>query len=412
MAKKNSEETIPVQPQKPAPKKKTEPVESVSTEQTVPTPAVRKPRKKVESTEVIPAQPAVVESGETVPVAAKKRTKKQPEPVAETVQPEMVEEEPTKPVKRAGWIWLGILGMIVIAALGSLIGYGLAIQARQAEETNQRLIVSTTQYELSLQDITNGNLNMAKRRLEYVIQVYPNYPGAADKLAEVMVQLAQTNQNVTVSIATPVVEATKDTRGTSAILATAQQQLTSEDWSGLYSSVLSLRDLDPTYEAVKVDGLYYMALRNMGINNIKSGNLEVGLYQFRVAEQIGPIDSEALNYRQLATYYTDGGSGWGVNWSVVLANFSLLYQNAPYLSDFNGVTAKDRYAQALDGYGDTLMSLNSFCDAVTQYQASINIVNSSTVSEKIPTAESYCANPPATATPTPDPNMTPTPENK
>lgn len=376
--------------------------EVVKAAPTVPTPAVRKSRTTAAATE---------QTELTRPMPAKGKPAKKQEPVTIEAAPEP--EEPVKKVKRGKWIALGIVGMLLIGVIGSAIGYWSAIQARKAEEVNQRLIVSTTQYELSLQDISNNNLSMAKRRLEYVIEVYPSYPGAADKLAEVMVQLAQQgqNQNVTVSIATPVPEATKDTRGAAAILQSAEQQLAAQDWSGLYTSVLSLRNIDPTYEAVKVDGLYYMALRNMGIANIKNGNLEVGIYQFTVAEKIGPIDAEAVNYRTLATYYVNGAACWNVLWSVAVQNFQYLYQSAPYLSDFNGVTATDRYAQSLEGYGDFLETTSDYCNAVTQYQTSIAVKASETVSAKYNQAVEYCKNPPATPTPTLNPEWTPTPTN-
>jgi tetratricopeptide (TPR) repeat protein len=459
MVKKNSDETIPVKSTKTTAAAQPISNNENSGEQVITTPAKRKSRKKTESSELLSPELNGEASEKTVPIPVKRKSTKIQEPksdldqtipvpvkrknskkqelvdesieqilatpakqndrkaqesVVEDIQSVPEAEEPTKRKKRGKWIALGILAMILIAAIGAAIGFASAIQARKTAETNQLLIVSTTQYELSLQDINNGNLNMAKRRLEYVIEVYPKYPGAADKLAEVMVKLAQTNQNQntsTVTISTPVVEATKDTRGASAIFTTAQQQLAAQDWPGLYTSILSLRDLDPTYEAVKVDGMYYMALRNIGISNIKSGNLEIGIFQFSVAERIAPIDSEANNWRQLAIYYVDGGAAWGVNWPVVLQNFSLLYQNAPYLIDANNISSTQRYAQALDGYGDSLQSTGDYCGAVTQYGLSLTIQSSDTVTAKIPQAQEYCTNPPATPTPTVDPNIMPTPTN-
>jgi len=342
------------------------------------------------------------------------------EPALIEAKSEPLLEPQTKKPKRGGWIALGILGMLVIAFAGAAIGYSSAIKVRQTEETNQRLIVATTQFELSLQNIKDGNLDLAKRRLEYVIQVSPNYPGAADKLAEVLVDQAQANQGSNNSAASslPVVVATKDTRGSAAIFAQAQQQLAAQDWQNLYISVSSLRDLDPTYEAIKVDGMYYLALRNVAIKNIQAGNLEIGIYQLSVAEQIGPIDGgtdpsvvSADAYRQWARMYVNAGSYWGVagDWSKVVAGFSELYAIVPNLIDFNGITVKERYAQSLEGYGDDLQSIYDWCNAVTQYETSQSIMNIQTVSDKLPQARANCANPPPTPTPTPNPAWTPTP---
>lgn len=315
---------------------------------------------------------------------------------------EMQSTEPPQRRKRGGWVALGILGMLLIALVGVALGYGEAIQVRKAQQTSQVLIVATTQYELSLQNIAAGNLDLAKRRLEYVIQIYPGFPGAADKLAEVLVSIAKSGQNVATNTNTqPEVVATQDTRNQATIFAQAQQQLASQDWPNLYNSVNSLRNVDPTYEALKVDAMYYLALRNVGIANIKAGNLEKGIYQFAVAEQIAPIDADANNWRQYAVMYVDGGANWGVNWQIAVNNFAILYQSYPYLSDFNGVTSKDRYANALVGLGDTLEMAPTYdwCNAAVNYGAALGIESITGVSDKLSQAQEYCKNPPPTPTP-------------
>jgi len=148
-----------------------------------------------------------------------------------------------------------------------------------------------------------------------VISIYPQFPGVADKLAEVMVELANSGQGdqTTTTIAEPTVVATKDTRGAPAMFQSAQLQMASQDWKTLYATVTSLRDLDSTYKPVETDGMYYLALRNVGVNYILSGYLEKGIYLLAVAEQIGPIDSEADNYRQLARMYITALS---TNWRI------------------------------------------------------------------------------------------------
>jgi tetratricopeptide (TPR) repeat protein len=403
MPKKNPDKTLPAQPEN---TDLTQPstVNGPSINKTVPSPATRKSSKNNELAKV-----AIVE------------------PEGNEIPSNSAEEGTPQKRKRGGWIALGILAMLIIVFVGVAIGYNSAIQVRTTEEVNQRLIVATTQYELGLQDIKNANYDLAKKRLEYVIQIYPNYPGAADKLAQVLVAMAQNGQNANTTISVPTVEPTKDTRGAAAIFMQAQQQLATaqvdqaqqgvpaaqiaQDWQNLYDSVNSLRDLDPTYQAVKVDGLYYLALRNVGINNIKAGNLEVGIYQFSVAERIAPLDKDADNYRQLAETYINGSSFWGINWQIAVNNFLLLYQSYPYFSDFNGVTSKQRYAGALIGLGDTYETAYDWCDAEAQYSTSASIISSQSVTDKLTLASANCANPPATPTPTPNPEWTPTPTN-
>jgi hypothetical protein len=347
----------------------------------------------------------------TVPVKATAKTRKttkKADAVEENValQPEVTAEEqaPVK-VKRAGWVWLGILAMFVIAALGVGSGYLLAMQARKTAQQTQIQILATTQYELSMQDVKDNNFSMAKRRLEYVIKIYPNYPGAADKLAEVMVQLAQSGNSSGQPVEIATAEPTKDTRGAAAIFATAKQQMAAQDWRSLYSSINSLRDLDPTYEAVQADGLYYLAMRNMGIINISNGNMEKGLYNFSVAEKIGPLDADAESYRTWARMFLNAAAGYEVVWSRAVDGFATLYDMVPNMIDFNGITVREYYARSLAGYGDFLQSTYDWCGAVTQYEASQGIMSLQRVIDLLPDAREKCANPPAT----PTPEATPTP---
>jgi hypothetical protein len=203
-----------------------------------------------------------------------------------------------------------------------------------------------------------------------------------------------------------------DTKSLSALLSQAQAQYNASDWGGLYTSVTSLRDVDPTYEAIKVDGLYYSALRNRGVSEIQAGNLEIGLYDFALAEDMAPIDKDADSYRQWAIMYLNAGSWWNVNWQNAVDQFASLYGMVPQLMDSSGITVTERYARALEGYGDSLQQALDWCNAVPQYVQAGTIFNIPGLNEKITQAQEYCAAPPPTPTPTVDPYApTPTPTN-
>jgi hypothetical protein len=309
---------------------------------------------------------------------------------------------------QSGWRWLGVLGLFVIFALGCLIGYGMAIKARQDAELQQRLTAATTQYMLSLQDIENKDLAMAKTRLEYVIQIYPEYPDATVKLTEVMVALAQTNPEAALnpSAATPV--PTVDARSLETMYQQAQQQLASQDWENLFATVNALRNLDPTYNAVKVDGMYYLALRNVAINRINSGNLETGMYYITMAGRIGPIDTDAQAAYNRAQMFLDASANFGAAWERALNGFETLYSMYPYMIDVNGVTVTQRYAESLKGYGDMLQASLDWCGAVEKYEQSLNIMSLDSTNAIIEDARNKCANPPPTPTPTLEPWVTPT----
>jgi len=100
----------------------------------------------------------------------------------------------------------GILGVLVLALIGSAVGYGMAINRRKAAEQDQRFVLATTQYELALQDQRNGNLGMALSRVEYVMMVYPQFPGVDDKLKEILLAIGTSSTPVAsnpLPIATP-----------------------------------------------------------------------------------------------------------------------------------------------------------------------------------------------------------------
>jgi hypothetical protein len=101
-----------------------------------------------------------------------------------------------------------------------------------------------------------------------------------------------------------------------------------------------------------------------------------------------------------------------VNWYAAVEGFAALYPLVPQLRDASGITVTQRYSRALIGYGDYLQSNYDFCGAAASYRQASSIYADATLPEKITQADEFCANPPATPTPTVDPNaptVTPTP---
>ena len=324
------------------------------------------------------------------------------------------EEAKPKKVRHWGWFWLGILAMLIVAAIGAGVGYASAMKIRMAEETNQRLEIATTQYVMAEQDQQNGNLDMARQRLEYILTIYPEYPGLDTKLAEVMVAISLANPQTTTpqapaeTAAAPV--PTKDTGQVSVLFNQAQNQYAASDWSGLLDTVNKMRDIDPTYKPIEVDGFYYYALRYNGISKIQSGHLEVGLYYFSMAEQIAPLDVDVESWRNFARMYLIAGSWFGADWAKSAELFYTVSQDVPNMIDSSGYNAKQRYGLSLAGIGDNYMLALDYCNAAIQYNSAKEVYAEEELAAKITQAEEYCANPPATPTPTIDPNApTPTP---
>jgi tetratricopeptide (TPR) repeat protein len=336
--------------------------------------------------------------------------------------PVIPDEPPEKPRRRPLWIIWAILGVLIlalIAAGSAYAGYNSAVKERTLHAQSQVAGEAANQYVLAQQDIALGNFDRARQRLEYIIQLDPNYPNVSDQLASVLTQLRIT---ATPTFApTPTLTPTPDFRGRDELFTQSQDMLNARQWTDAINTLLLLRKNYPDYLAVKVDDMLYVALRNRGIEKISQGHdLEGGNYDLTLAERFGPLDAEAENWREWAELYIRGASYWDVDWAQAVYYFSQLGPAAPNLMDASGWTAANRYLDALLGYGDWLAAKGQWCDAQQQYDTYMSIVASSQVEPTAVNAANLCAQgtpappPPTgdTATPTPTSpagELTPTP---
>jgi type II secretory pathway pseudopilin PulG len=317
------------------------------------------------SQDTIVSEPAPPDEAE--PVTHSEETEDEAEPVTHSEETE--QEAPVKPKRGWGWLlWivLGIIGLLLIAGGSAYGGYHSAIQDRTANESTQVAGEVQAQYNLALQDINDKNFDLARQRLEYIIRLDPSYPGAVDRLSEVLLEQRITATPTTAP--TPTLSPTPDYRGRDELYSEAQVSMAAGEWSTAIDTLLTLRKKYPDYMAIKVDGMLYVALRNRGIDKISlESDLEGGTYDLTLAEGFGPLDAEAKNWRDWAELYIRGASFWDVDWSQVVFYFSQLAPAAPNLRDGSGWTATDRYMQGLLKYGDWLAARGEWCKAQEQY---------------------------------------------
>jgi hypothetical protein len=150
------------------------------------------------------------------------------------------------------------------------------------------------------------------------------------------------------------------------LLAQAKQLVAAGQWQNALTVLDTLRAKDSTFHAVEVDGMYYFALRNLGVDLIQAGNLEGGIYELTLAERFAPLDNVAHVLRDNARFYITAASFWELDWE----------RAAEYFSQLNGsgiwdgtMTATERYRIAAINYGDQLYGEERFCDAYEQYLA-------------------------------------------
>ena len=291
-------------------------------------------------------------------------------------------------------IVFGILAIIILAVLGGGLGYRRGINDRLNRQNEQLLSEAALQYQYGVQQLNNGNYNLARTHFEYVLSVYPDFPGLTEKYTEVMVKIAQSNEPT----AAPAATATPDNRDVETLFAQASQEVQSQQWEAAVTSLEALRNADYTYRTIEVDGLYYIALRYRAIQMIlNEGNLEEGLYYLSVLEKYAPLDKDAVNYSVVARLYLTGASYWDLDWKQVVNYFSQLVASMPSLYD-GSMTAGERYYNALINYGDKLMDDGDECGAADQYSLALAMTVTDELQSKYNKAYGICH--PPTKTPT------------
>jgi tetratricopeptide (TPR) repeat protein len=247
-------------------------------------------------------------------------------------------------------IVIGLVIFLLIGLLSGLFGYWSGIDIRTQAAVTQVAASLQEQYNLGLQDAETGSWDRARQRFEYIIRQKPDFPGAAEQLALVLLNL---NSTATPTPALePTVTPTPDTRGIDERFQQSEQYLLNGDWTNTIDSLLLLRKDDPTFRAVQIDGMLFMALRNRGMDKIgKLADLEGGIYDLALAERFGPLDNEAQGYLSWARIYLTGASFWEINWEEAVNYFSQIAPQLPYLTDGSGMTAIERYRKALIGLG-------------------------------------------------------------
>jgi len=273
--------------------------------------------------------------------------------------------QPNQPVaksRRGRTILFSVLGLIAILAIAVLAGYSSGIGVRQKNQSTVIMQQLGEQYQNALIDIQFARYEIARQRLEWIIDNNPSFPGAQEKLTEVLVLSNQPTPTLTPSL-TP----TPDFTGAQDAFARAQQLVAAQDWPGAIGALDQMRKYDPNYNTSLVDGMYYFALRNYGYDQItKQGNLEGGIYQLTLAERFGPLDRDANGLREGARYYLIGASFWELNWKEAVSYFDQVYRGWSGLWD-GTMTSSERFWTASMRYGDELFAQGQYCDALAQY---------------------------------------------
>ena len=283
-----------------------------------------------------------------------------------------------QPPKKRLQVLVTILVFLILLAAGIFSGYQTGLNDRKNAQVAILDDQLAEQFQQGIKAMESGLYQVALLNFQFILEHNANYPGAQDKLVEVLLHLSLSPTPY--FIPTPEFTATPDLRGAELIFNQAHDLYIAEDWVGALEALDALRKVDLTFRTVEVDGMYYMALIMRGEAKIvnqdcTSINLEGGIYDLSLAERFGPLDNYAESLRTWARLYITGASFWEIDWNQAIYYFDQLYRNMPYMMDSSCMTSMQRYRYAAIKYADLLVSTGDICGAREYYESALQIAN-------------------------------------
>jgi hypothetical protein len=291
-----------------------------------------------------------------------------------------------------------LIAVAVLLATYSIVFYTAWQDAQSEREQNERRVLQEElekQFSLARDDINAGNLDLAMRRLEWILNLSPGYPGASELKAITRSGMFLTQTPASTPINTPSPKQTPELIiGTDPAIGieTLRKLMNEEQWMTLTSEVPAFQAAFPNYLRHDTDTMFFTASINYGLELLQGEQVELGLYHLSQAERLGDLPQEVEDYRTWAELYLLGIGFFGVDWGQAILNFRGLCAAAPYYQD-----SCVRLYESLLALGDLHAAISDWCPAEELYFEAALIETSDLVRDKLNEAELGCSE----ATPTP-----------
>jgi tetratricopeptide (TPR) repeat protein len=295
---------------------------------------------------------------------------------------------------------LSAAGLVLLGsgAAGYQAGVGFARQTQSAGSAS----VVQEQFDLGVADLLAGNYDLAAQRFEYVLQLDPAYPGAAELLEKSRVGLNQPSSTPGPT-ATPVTPTpTLDVASLDVLFSQAQEAFVAQDWGRTLEALLLIRSKEASYRRDEANGMIAQALRNRGVARIQQGDIEQGIYDLALAQRFTALDDTAASWRNSGVFYLFANSYFGLDWGLAFSNFQSLCRAGLWDSCF-------KYARAAYEVGHLLLATGMPCEASEQYAISLDVRDNPQLEPTATYAARQCQTlmaPTATRTATPTPSET------
>lgn len=281
---------------------------------------------------------------------------------------------------------LGTLVCVLLTAIGvsALGGFVAGQKQRDISATQTTAMDIDLQFSLGVSDLEAGEFSRAAARFHWVLERVPDYPGAAERLAEAEQALAGGSSG---EPGEPTL-APSTSENPEVLFSEGLAYFDRQEWANAISRLQQVQGLDPHYREVEVKEMLYTAYSTLGLSYIRGERIEEGLFLLEQAEVIRPLEDLTAGERYLATLYSTGQTYWGLNWPVVLQNFEAIIELAPNYRDVS-----ERLWEAHVKYADQLTAGGAPCDGVAEYDLALAMRDDDVVREKRDQAEDACANP-------------------
>ncbi len=109
------------------------------------------------------------------------------------------------------------------------------------------MTVAAQQLTLAYDDLENNQLDTAKQRIEYILKIYPDFPGAQEMLVDIQMKMGLPTQAPPTQTLPPTETAigptpTPDMRGAEELFVATKQLVSEQIWADALVNILSLRE--------------------------------------------------------------------------------------------------------------------------------------------------------------------------
>lgn len=298
---------------------------------------------------------------------------------------------------------LRVLGIVLIVLAILLATYSIVFYAawqgaeEERREEERRALLSELENQMSLarDDVNENNPELALRRLDWILNLRPGYPGAAElrQVAETTLSQIMTPEATATRIAPPTpTSALSNEPDPASLFSEVEKLYQGEQWLIATTELAAFQVRFPNYDRLATDRMLFNASINLGLELVQGDQIELGLFYMAQAEKLGDLPEDVEAFRTWAELYLQGIGYFGVDWGQAIYYFRGLCSAAPYYQD-----SCTRLYESLVAFGDIFSGSMEWCPAEEHYFEAMLYDTNELLRQKLDQARTSCLD----ATPTP-----------